>query len=565
MQEKEDMIQRLTGVKSSKRNYYHELKKNVRKIEKQNMQLDLINQVVKSFNIDMPFDDMLQHVLNRLRQMFPFDHLSLCTVENNSLVVSGSYPSELAVLTLGTVLDPDRSLYTDALRRRETVLYHIASPSVYIEDDMLQQLGMTQMFLLPLISRHRPLGVLSLCSTSTASYTGADLAFLQQLADQLAVCIENSRLYNEVLRSKNDWENTFSAVTDMLFYFDSSQRITRFNPSVIAFLELNSDQIQGRTCTELFEALHTDPCPVTECFATGHTAYARMTFSDGRLCDSFAYPVLDDIGQMYGAILYMKDITKKVHIEAQLIQSGKLAAIGEMAAGVAHELNNPLTAILGNTQLLLREFTTDTPEGKLLHDILGCGKRCRNIIQNLLTFSRQDAYTFEPCSLNEAVEQVLSLIRYQIEQSDIELHIKLADDLPLFEGSLQQIEQIVLNLLLNAKDAVLDTIDSIRRIVLRTEAAQHDGQTIVCLHIEDTGCGIAPDRLEEIFHPFFTTKEARRGTGLGLSVSLGIARAHNGRIEVTSNPGAGSRFTLLLPAAPLPMEKGETYESITDC
>lgn len=551
MQEKEEMIQRLTGVKSSKRNYYHELKKNVRKVEKQNMQLDLINQVVKSFNVDMPLDDMLKHVRNRLCQMFPFDRLSLCTVENGTLVVSGVYPPELAALAPGTMLDADRSLYTDALRRQETILYNVTSPSVYMEDDQLRQIGMAQVLLLPLISRHRPLGVLSLGSTESASYTGADLAFLQQLADQLAVCIENSRLYNEVLRGKNDWENTFSAVTDMLFYLDGNHRITRFNRAAAAFLNLPEDRIPGRTCTELFEVRQSDSCPVTECFATSQTAYERLTLSDGRLCDAFVYPVLDDTGQMYGAILYMKDVTKKVHIEAQLIQSGKLAAIGEMAAGVAHELNNPLTAILGNTQLLLRELPPDTAEGKLLRDILACGKRCRNIIQNLLTFSRQDAYIFEPCSLNEAVEQVLSLMRYQIERSDIELHVELDDDLPLFEGSLQQIEQIVLNLLLNAKDAVLDASGGTRRIVLRTEAVQHEGQSFVCFHAEDTGCGIAPDRLEEIFHPFFTTKEARRGTGLGLSVSLGIARAHNGIIDVTSEPGAGSRFTLKLPAAPM--------------
>lgn len=551
MENKRDIIELLTGARSSKRNYYTELKKNLRKIKKKNMQLEIINQVVKSFNVDMSIDDMLKNVMDKLKNIFSFDYLSLSMFENGSLILSNAYPQNHVIIPPGTLLTPDDSLCWKAIHEKK-VLLHTVTPSLdqqglYAEERILSNVNIVQMLAVPLFSKNRPIGALNLGGTSSDTYNHSDLTFLQQLADQLAVCIENSRLYNEVLQSKREWERTFSAVKDLLLYVDMDYRILRFNQAVCEFLRIPETKIYGKKYDELFRPpTHTwTLCPLSECYRTRQTAYQQLQLVGKRICDVFAYPVLNEENEMYGAILYIKDVTKKLHIEAQLIQSGKLAAIGEMAAGVAHELNNPLTAILGNTQLLLRESENGTRKNQLLHDILICGKRCKNIIQNLLTFSRQEDYMFYECSLNDAVNQVLSLVRYQIERSNISLTVQLQTDLPLIEGSIQQIEQIILNLLLNAKDAVNANGKKQKNIAIQT--VQKD-KRFICLHIRDNGCGIAEENKDEIFHPFFTTKEAQQGTGLGLSVSLGIARAHGGTIEMESKAGHGSCFTLILPA-----------------
>src|SRR5699024_8656353 len=219
--------------------------------------------------------------------------------------------------------------------------------------------------------------------------------------------------------------------------------------------------------------------------------------------------------ELYHIITYMKDVTNKRYYEMQLLQSSKLAAIGEMAAGVAHELNNPLTAILGNTQLLLRRADEKQHTYDLLEDVLDAGKRCQNIVRNLLTFSRQEAYLFETCSLNDAVRRVLSLIGYQITQQNIQVIPNLAAELSETEGSMQQIEQIIINLILNAKDALEDTEGYDKVIRIKT----YEDEGYVYLSVSDNGMGINDTALQNVFDPFFTTKEAKKGTGLGLSVS----------------------------------------------
>jgi two-component system NtrC family sensor kinase len=250
---------------------------------------------------------------------------------------------------------------------------------------------------------------------------------------------------------------------------------------------------------------------------------------------------------MYGVIIYLKDVTERLEMEAQLMHSGKLAAIGEMAAGVAHELNSPLTAILGNSQLLLREVSKEDPAYKLLDDIKNCGNRCKNIIRSLLTFSRQDQYSFAECSVNQAVNQVLNLIRYQIEQGNIDIQLQLDETLPAVESSIQHLEQVVINLLLNAKDALEDSGRPDKTIIVKTGVKTFEEKEWVFLSVQDNGIGMDESTMKEVFHPFFTTKEAMKGTGLGLSVSLGIAKAHGGSIQITSKPEEGSTFQLLLP------------------
>lgn len=259
----------------------------------------------------------------------------------------------------------------------------------------------------------------------------------------------------------------------------------------------------------------------------------------------FSRSVGNYVGVSIENILLFKDLQDKVDLEAQLIQSAKLAAIGEMAAGVAHELNSPLTAILGDTQLLLRK-QGGSPSQPLLQDILQCGLRSKKIIDNLLTFARRDEQTFENVSLNELVENVLGLIRYQIETFNIEIQLNCDPSIPDCHANRHQIEQVLINLLLNARDAVQDRKTKLVRIITGTKTIQN--KVFVFVSVWDNGVGIKDEHKDQIFQPFFTTKERFKGTGLGLSVSHGIARSHGGSLDLESSYGNFSEFTISIPS-----------------
>ncbi len=244
--------------------------------------------------------------------------------------------------------------------------------------------------------------------------------------------------------------------------------------------------------------------------------------------------------------IIIKDITEKAQMEAKLMHSARLAAIGEMAAGVAHELNSPMTVVIGTAQLLYAELACNPEHGDSLKEIADCGLRCKRIIQNLLTFSRQEQVTMEPTDLNREIERALSLVNYLIDPAQITIVKQLAEDLPRIMANGVQIQQVVTNLLINARDALAE--NSGKKIIQLQSYLQRDSdQDWVTVSVRDNGTGIAKDKLENVFTPFYTSKEATKGTGLGLSVSFGIAQAHGGTLEVESASGTGSCFSLRLP------------------
>lgn len=543
--ERQQIINLLTGVQSSKKSYYTELKKMVAELKKKNMQLEIINDITKSFNIDMSMDEMLKNTFDKLREIFPIERISLSLYENNKLVLTNVYPAHALYFPVGFVLPKERSLYWKVIQSLEKIFYQVQEDKdSYIENKVYKALGIRNVLLIPLISKGQVIGMLSIGSTETVVYDEADLSFFQQFCDQLAVCIENARLYNEVLTSKKEWEETFRAVSEMILVVDLDGNILRYNDAAKEFFQFHLHK-KTNICQLL--SIDMNESPIIENLETKKPVHRRIHIQQ-RVCEFHSYPVLNEKQNMYAVMIYINDITEKLRIEAQLVQSGKLAAIGEMAAGIAHELNNPLTAILGNAQLLLRSFSKDDRSYKLLSDIYSCGKRCKTIIQNLLTFSRQDEYAFEECSVNEAVEQVLGLIGDQIQKQNITIQKQLDYSVELIEGNIQQIGQIILNLLINAKDALEDMEIPEKVIAIETKSVAENEKRWVVLSVKDNGKGIGEQHLQEIFNPFFTTKRPGKGTGLGLSVSLGIAEAHGGTIEVISELGKGSEFRLKLPA-----------------
>lgn len=524
-------------------------KLSIEELTKQNNRLAIINQIAKSINIKMTYEEIIDHFAIPLQEVISYSLLSFCLLENGKLIIKSGIPKEQKILGVGTVLNNYNSAPWRAIKEKKCFLRQDIwnDTHKYEEDDDLRRVGIKSAVMAPMLVNNEVIGTLNLGSNKAFAFSENDFIFVQQLADQLAICLENNRLYHEVVEVKREWEETFKAVPDLLFVIDRNYNIVRINHD---FMNKSVDELVGKKCYEIFDYCggnRNNNCPAEEAIKTRKESSCEITQKDSQKIISIsAYPVFSEGEGFSRVVVYSKDVTAKRRMEAQLFQSAKLAAIGEMAAGVAHELNSPLTAVIGNAELLLRRTLVEDKSFKMLRDIKSCGQRCKLIIQNLLTFSRRDSYMSEDLHINDVVENSLALVRYQIEKNGIALEKHLKPGLPPIMGNLQQLEQIIINFLLNARDALENAPE--KKITISTDYAGFDnGQAGVGVTVTDTGEGINPDHLEQIFNPFFTTKDRSKGTGLGLSVSMGIAKAHGGTIEVESRPGLGSKFVLVLP------------------
>jgi two-component system NtrC family sensor kinase len=229
--------------------------------------------------------------------------------------------------------------------------------------------------------------------------------------------------------------------------------------------------------------------------------------------------------------------------ENRLIRSARLAAVGEMAASVAHELNNPLTTVIGFVELILHDLSLDAPQREDLQLVLKEAQRTRGVVRRLLDFSRPTENIHESTDMNDLVVDTLALVQHQARASNIEITLELDRDLPMIIVDPNQIKQVLLNLFHNA----ILAMPTGGVITLKTSRVMRESQNWLSVIVSDTGEGIAPDNMERIFEPFFTTRPPGSGTGLGLSVSYGIISDHGGTIEVDSSLGKGSCFTVYLP------------------
>jgi len=252
---------------------------------------------------------------------------------------------------------------------------------------------------------------------------------------------------------------------------------------------------------------------------------------------------IDDLAQSFNQMASELDFREKAlkGAQAALVQSEKMAAFGQLGAGIAHEIKNPLAGILGLTQLSLRKIEQDSALAKNLSIIEKETNRCTTIIQNLLKFARQEKVAFEPVEVNRVVEDSLAIVEHQLAMNRVTLKKNLAQKLPFISGNANQIQQVLINLMINAEQAMEGRAGD----VTLTTSSQNSGY--VQIQVRDTGPGIPEDLQAKIFEPFFTTKEVGKGTGLGLSVSYGIIQEHGGDIQVKSASGKGTAFNISLP------------------
>ncbi|OGD28322.1 MAG: hypothetical protein A2028_02615 [Candidatus Aminicenantes bacterium RBG_19FT_COMBO_59_29] len=376
-----------------------------------------------------------------------------------------------------------------------------------------------------------------------------DWDLLTTISSPVALAIENASLYQqasiralELERLKDYSENIIESLTVGVAVLDQKGEIIGWNRVLEGTFSLAKGQVIGQKLEQVLgpqNFLSLFPSDTQQDFRLLSEITLELAEGDKRIFDIAKTPLFDNRMVPYGTIIVFEDITEKIRLQQQLVTSEKLASIGLLSAGVAHEINTPLTGISSYVQLLQKKLT-DSHYARILEKIEAQTDRVSRIIKNLLNFARNPAESaFHKVSIPDSLKEIISLIEYKLKAMSIKLEMNLAP-VKLIWAQGERLQQVFINIILNAIDAMP------KGGTLRIQADQ-EGQEVV-IKITDTGTGIEPQHLLHIFDPFFTTKGIGKGTGLGLSMSYAIIKEHEGHISVKSEVGKGTCFTITIPA-----------------
>jgi len=441
------------------------------------------------------------------------------------------------------------------------------------------QLGLHYYF--PCRSRNHLVAVVGVGKTVDGEFLWEeDVALLETLAGYLAVGIENANLAQSLVAKASQFErlqqfseNILESINVGLLAVDLEDRIEAANTPLMSILPIrlqeSVDDLRGK---KLADVLPPDLAQQLDHLRDDggiHNIYRyRVRDGNGNGSDSSApvegglhaergsapeervlniavAPLLSKDCDWIGRLIIFDDVTDRVALEGQLAQAEKLSSVGLLAAAVAHEVNTPLTVISTQAQMLAKQMGTGDKNFKSLEKIIRQTFRASEIVNSLLNFSRTKGATFAPLDINKIITETLLLLDHQFKLARIQVESDLEPSAPQVSGSSDKLQQVFLNLFLNAKDAMPEGG--------RLRVATRTGESILGIEISDTGIGIPPEHLHRIYDPFFTTKGSGRGTGLGLAVSYGIVHEHGGKIHVESRPGLGTTFRLEFPVMRKPV------------
>ena len=355
---------------------------------------------------------------------------------------------------------------------------------------------------------------------------------------------EQKRAQETLARSEARYRNLFESASDAIITFDANGRFTTFNHAAEIISGYRREELVGQWFAPM---IPDDELPKGlahfQKALTGETGLFETNFyrKDGEVRTiqvTYSTPQVDE-----EVLCVIRDVTDQKMLQEQLIQSEKMSAIGQLVSGVAHELNNPLAGISAFAQLLLSEKRFPPDQRTAAEMIYAEARRASRIVQNLLTFARQHKPERTPTSVNQVIDDTLELRGYELRVRGIEVERDYDQHLPETMADAHQLQQVFLNLITNAEQAMERAEHEKQRLIVRTRVAGE----VIRVEVEDTGPGIPPSLLERIFNPFFTTKPTGSGTGLGLSISLGIVREHEGRIWAENASQGGARFVIELP------------------
>ena len=532
-------------------------------------ELQIINEIADGITHSLELTDVLTGALQRLRGALGLAGGAIrlrdeLTGEYGVAAVVGAAAMHRIWTRHGGEIErpSDRVLAT----RRAVVIEDLAP---MVQGDDATPLPARSAASVPMFVGDELVGTLTVTALAPRRFTLADQRLLTTIAGQIGAAVQNARLHACIQRGKRDWEKTFDAIGDPIAVYDARGEVLRGNTALARHLRLPVTALVGLTCRDV--GFCGGGCPVC---AVGRadfdTSHAEVTTLEGRIFSVTTFPVAggpDDAAVVQVA----KDVTEEIAsarrmrqlgeelasanrrsmtalmqlkaAQAQLVQAEKLSAIGHLVAGVAHELNNPLTSIIGYAQLLEGELRA-SPHAPDVRHIAEESERAARIVRNLLAFARRQTAARAPHDAGVLFERTLASREHALRSSGITLERAFEPRLPPVVGDGNQLQQALMNLVLNAEYAMRNR--DVKQ--LRVGARFDEAAGAVELFVTDSGPGIDKANLTRIFDPFFTTRDVGEGTGLGLSICYGIVRDHGGQILVDTTTHAGTSFSLLLPA-----------------
>jgi PAS domain S-box-containing protein len=413
---------------------------------------------------------------------------------------------------------------------------------------------------LPLVAEGTLVGVLQVITNQTAGFLSEDLLLLEALANQLSAGILRIRLEQKKHQDDQFLASVLTESLDAIVSMDAEDKITSWNKGAEKIFHLKKEEALGRTFQSLFmvPALINQEMTHKELEEKGFvTEYEleNITLKGNEVTLHVSQTAIrDQSGNFCGSSAIIRDITGQKEMQEWLQRSERLSSVGQLAAGIAHEIGTPLNIISGNAEYLMMDLDQKDPKMKELSIIIDQTDRITSLIQQMMDFARNTEPRFEKIDLNQVIENTLSMTRHHLKKNRISLGTRFDQTVPQIVADPYQLQQVFLNMIFNAIHAMPDGG------TLSIETSPDEPNGTVLVRVLDDGKGISEEEMKNIFNPFYTTKDVGQGSGLGLSVSHRIVENHRGRIEVESRVGEGSCFTLILPiqtkeGAPEPAEQ----------
>jgi len=511
----------------------------------------------RDLNSDLDLQRLSERLLHRVTETLLVDRMALMLTPTSMTAPAGEFVTiahsgfaDVPPTLAGNSEIATRLISGHTLALDETLALRRLDPR---EVEFWREVGIH--YFVPCVSKEGTIAVMALGrKASTEPLSSEDMALISAVAAQAATALENGRLYRQ-LRTKADElermrqfsENILESLNDGLAVLDQDGRVVRWNRPMEELYGVRHEDVVGRALDQVFDSQIVRMLGATPSGRAEGAAYYRVPMTTRHdpprrlLVNLGTTPLRDSSDEIVGSIVIIEDISTRVQLEEQLQISEKMASLGLLAAGVAHEVNTPLTGISSYTQMLLEKAPPEDPATKVLEKIERQTFRAAKIVNGLLNLARPAQVDSGPCDVNAVINDVLSLLEHQFRTGSIQVRKELAAAPPLVQGIEHKLQQVFLNLFLNARDAM----PSGGWLTIVTRADQNGA----VIEVGDTGSGIPEEALSRIYDPFFTTKEIGKGTGLGLSITYGIVQEHGGTIACDSHVGQGTRFPIRFPLA----------------